>query len=85
MNYLIVFYIEIFIAGLGAFMLIRNKKKGYVAPWIVFIVGTHFFWLVNPFKDPGLYMLAVLMIVIAVISPWLSKKNWASPTVQSPA
>ncbi len=73
-NYLIVFYTEFFIAGLGAFLLIRSKKKDYVAPWIAFIVGVHFFWLVNIFKDPSLYILAVLMIAIAVLSPWLSKK-----------
>lgn len=73
-NYLIVFYTEFIIAGLGAFLLIWKKKKDYVAPWITFIVGTHFFWLVNIFKDPSLYLLAVLMIVVAIGSPWLSKK-----------
>lgn len=73
-NYLIVFYTEFFIAGLGAFLLIRYKKKDYVAPWIAFIVGTHFFWLESIFKDPSMYILAVLMIAIAIISPWLSKK-----------
>ncbi|UOQ83546.1 hypothetical protein [Gracilibacillus salinarum] len=73
-TYLIVFYTEIIIAGLGAFLLIRIKKKDYVAPWIAFIVGTHFFWLVDIFKDPSLYMLAILIIAITVISPWLSKK-----------
>ncbi|WP_246197198.1 hypothetical protein [Cytobacillus depressus] len=73
-SYLIVFYTEFFIAGLGAFLLIRSKKKDYVAPWIAFIVGVHFFWLVNIFKDPSLYILAVLMIAIAVISPWGSKR-----------
>jgi len=73
-TYIIVFYAQLIIGGLGAFLLIRKKKKDYVAPWIAFIVGTHFFWLVNVFQDPGLYILAVLMIAIAGISPWLSKK-----------
>lgn len=73
-NYLIVFYTEFFIAGLGAFLFIRKNKKNYVAPWIAFIVGTHFFWLENIFNDSSLYILAVLMIAIAAISPWLSKK-----------
>ncbi|MEI3614863.1 hypothetical protein [Pseudogracilibacillus sp. SO30301A] len=81
-NYLIVFYTEFIIAGLGAVLLIKKKKKAYVAPWVAFIVGTHFFWLVNIFKDPSLYILAVLMIGIAILSPWLSK-NWTLPTVRS--
>jgi hypothetical protein len=72
--YLIVFYAEFFIAGLGAFLLIRRKKQEYVAPWVAFIVGTHFFFLVNVFKDPSLYILAVLMIAIAIKSPRIAKK-----------
>lgn len=74
-NYLIVFYTEFIIAGIGAFFLIRSKKKHYVAPWIGFIVGAHFFWLKNIFNDPSLYLLGILMIAIALISPWLSKKT----------
>jgi len=73
-NYLIVFYTEFFIAGIGAFLLLRSKKGNYVAPWIGFIVGVHFFWLKNIFKDPSLFILAIFMIAIAVISPWLSNK-----------
>ncbi|QQK78375.1 hypothetical protein HUG15_16960 [Salicibibacter cibarius] len=73
-TYIIVFYAQLIIGGLGAFLLIRKKKKDYVASWIAFIVGAHFFWLVNVFQDASLYILAVLMIAIAGISPWLSKK-----------
>ncbi len=74
MTYLIVFWAEFIIGGLGAFLLIRRKKKDFVAPWIGFLVGTHFFFLVNVFRDPALYILAVFLIVIAVISPWAAKK-----------
>jgi len=73
-TYIIVFYAQFIIGGIGAFFLIRKKKGDYVAPWIAFIVGAHFFWLVNVFKDPSLYILAVIMIVIAILSPWLAKK-----------
>ncbi|MCM3378946.1 hypothetical protein MKZ27_07775 [Bacillus sp. FSL R5-0394] len=73
-TYIIVFYAQLIIGGLGAFLLTRKKKKDYVAPWIAFLVGVHFFWLVNVFDDFGLYILAVLMIIIAVISPRLSKR-----------
>ncbi|MDQ0273746.1 hypothetical protein [Cytobacillus purgationiresistens] len=73
-SYLIVFYTEFFVAGIGSFLLIRSTKRDYVSPWIALIVGTHFFFLVNIFKDTSLYVLAILMIVIAVLSPWLSRK-----------
>lgn len=73
-DYLIAFYAEFIIGGLGAFWLIRRKKKDYVAPWIAFIVGVHFIWLVHVFKDTSLYILAVLMIVIAAASPWRARK-----------
>lgn|SRR5699024_5923260 len=73
-TYSIVVYIEFFLAGVGAFLLIRFKKKDYVAPWITFIVGVHFFWLVNIFEDFSLYILAVLMMFIAIFSPWLARK-----------
>lgn len=73
-QYLIVFYAEFIIAGIGVFFLIKSKYKSYVAPWVSFVVGTHFFWLADIFKDPSLYILAVLMIIISFISPRLAKK-----------
>lgn len=73
-NYLIVFYAEFLIGGFVAFFLIRNNKKDYVAPWIAFIVGVHFFFLVNVFQDPSLYILATVLIAIAVLSPVGARK-----------
>lgn len=73
-SYLIVFYAEFIIGGLVAFLLIRKGMKDYVAPWISFVVGVHFFWLVDVFQDPGLYILAAVLIVIAVLSPVTAKK-----------
>lgn len=40
--YLITFYTEFGIASLGAFVLIKIKKKDFVAPWIALIVGAIF-------------------------------------------
>jgi hypothetical protein len=73
-NYLIVVLIEFLLAGIGAFLIIKLKKNDYVAPWIAFIVGIHFFWLKNIFNDFSLYILAVLLIGVTIISLWLSKK-----------
>lgn len=73
-TYLIVFYAEFILGGLVAFLLIRKGMKDYVAPWISFVVGVHFFWLVGVFQDPGLYILAVFLIIIAAVSPLAARK-----------
>ncbi|GAK13134.1 hypothetical protein [Geomicrobium sp. JCM 19039] len=73
-TYLIVFYAEFIIGGIVAFLLIRANKGDYVAPWICFIVGIHFIFLVNVFNDSSLYLLAILLIVISAMSPTISKK-----------
>jgi hypothetical protein len=73
-NYLLFVYIEFFVAALGAFILIKYKLKNYIAPWISFIVGVHFFWLKGIFKDPSLYVLAILLVVISITSLIVSKK-----------
>ncbi|EFU39300.1 hypothetical protein PVOR_26038 [Paenibacillus vortex V453] len=73
-NYLISVYVEFFLAGLGAFLLIRKKRKDYVAPWIAFIVGIHFIGLSRVFDDPSLYVLAALLVAISIISLFVSPK-----------
>lgn len=69
-TYLIAVYTEFFLAGAGSFVLYRLKRKDYVAPWILFIVGIHFLALVSVFKDPSLYLLTALLVAISFISLW---------------
>lgn len=73
-TYLITVYVEFFLAGAGAFALIRLKQKNYVAPWIAFIVGIHFIGLSSVFADPGLYVLAALLVAVSILSLFLSRK-----------
>ncbi|REK77575.1 hypothetical protein [Paenibacillus paeoniae] len=73
-TYLITVYMEFFLAGLGAFLLIRKKRSDFVAPWIAFIVGIHFIALVGVFDDPSLYVLAALLVAISLISLFLAPK-----------
>ncbi|HLS66235.1 MAG TPA: hypothetical protein VK029_04485 [Pseudogracilibacillus sp.] len=72
--YLIIFYTEFIVATLGSVLLIKLKKKQFIAPWICFVVGAHFSSLAPIFKDSSLYILAILMIIIAFSSPSLAKK-----------
>ncbi|MBM7551244.1 hypothetical protein [Thalassobacillus pellis] len=73
-QYLLVVTIEFLLAGIGAFLLIKRKKKDYIAPWIAGMVGIHFFWLTSIFNDGSLSILAVLLIAVALVSLFLSKK-----------
>jgi hypothetical protein len=73
-HYLIFVYVEVILAGLGAFLLIRSKRSHYIAPWIAFVVGVHFIWLRDVFQDSALYVLAALLIVVSVLSLPLSRK-----------
>ncbi|MFF2888707.1 hypothetical protein [Paenibacillus sp. NPDC057967] len=73
-TYLITVYIEFFLAGLGAFLLIRKKQSDFVAPWIAFIVGIHFVGLVSVFDDPALYVLAALLVAAAIIAVYLAPR-----------
>lgn len=72
--YLVVFYTEFIIAAAGALLLMKGKKSAYVAPWILFIVGVHFFWLQHIFNDGSLTILAMLLIVISFISPGVARR-----------
>lgn len=73
-RYLIFVFIEFALAAIGAFLLIKWKRYDYIAPWIAFIVGIHFFWLKDIFKDSSLNILAVLLIAVVIISLFLSRK-----------
>ena len=73
-NYLIFFYIEVALAGIGGILLIRFKRTNWVAPWVALVVGVHFIWLKDVFQDAALYVLAALLIAIALVSLPLSRR-----------
>lgn len=72
--YIIVFWLEIIIGAIGVIVLFGMKKREYAAPWIALIVGVHFIFLADIFKDGALYVLAVLMVAAALVSPWLARR-----------
>ncbi|WP_282936879.1 hypothetical protein [Paenibacillus sp. RC67] len=73
-NYLISVYVEFFLAGAGAFVLIKLKRSKYVSPWIAFIVGIHFIGLKSVFDDPSLYILAILLVAVSIIALFISPR-----------
>lgn len=81
-SYLIFFYIEFALAGIGALILIRMKRARYIAPWVALVVGVHFIWLKDVFQDAALYVLAALLIVISLVSlPWARRLGVANSAV----
>lgn len=73
-TYLISVYIEFFLAGVGALVLLKWKYNDYIAPWIAFIVGIHFIGLESVFNDSSLYLLAALLVLVSIASLFISRK-----------
>ena len=67
-------WVQLAIILIGIILLFRMKRADLVAPFIAFIVGIHFFWLVDVFNDPSLYVLGILIAIIAVLSLPIAKR-----------
>ncbi|WP_028775799.1 hypothetical protein [Shimazuella kribbensis] len=74
-SYLTFVIIEVILAAIGGILLTRYKKQSFIAPWICFVVGVHFIWLKAVFLDASLYLLAILMIGISLLSIYFSKRT----------
>jgi hypothetical protein len=58
--------IEFGAAALGAVVLGIAGEAAYIAPWVCFVVGVHFWSLAPVFNDPFLRILSVAFVVIAI-------------------
>ncbi|KRL01125.1 hypothetical protein [Liquorilactobacillus capillatus] len=59
---------EFIVALIGALILIKLKRSDDIAPWISFIVLTHFIGLKFVFQDSSLFVLAGLMLLVLLLS-----------------
>lgn len=66
--YIIVFWVELVLAALLAFFVIRAGRRDLIMPLILAAVGVHFFALAPIFAQPFLYVVAVLLTVAAVVA-----------------
>lgn len=73
-HYLEIVYIEFFLAAVGASILMKCRLNNYISSWVAFVVGIHFIALKDIFNDVSLYLLAALLIVLSLLSPFISKK-----------
>lgn len=79
-HYLLFVFIEFLLAAAGAIVLLRKKRGDAAAPWVAFVVGIHFFWLKSVFQDSALNVLAVLLMIVAAASIFISKKLNVAPS-----
>jgi hypothetical protein len=65
-RYGVIVGVEFTTAGTGAAILGATGLEAYIAPWIAFVVGVHFFPLAPVLHDPSLKPLGALVVAVAV-------------------
>lgn len=66
--YLIVFWVEVVLAAVLAFIAVRAGRGDLIAPLVLAVVGVHFFALAPVFAQPVLYLAAVLLTTAAIVA-----------------
>ncbi|MHA7984994.1 hypothetical protein ACX9R5_04235 [Rathayibacter sp. CAU 1779] len=66
--YLVVFWGEIVIAAAGGIILPLVGLEGLVAPYILLIVGAHFFALAVVFRQTVLHVTGAVLVVVAIVA-----------------
>lgn len=72
--------IEFGLAGLGAGLLIWRGLGAWIAPWIAFVVGVHFYPLAPLLKEPLLYVTATLVTLGALAAAGIAWKRKLTPS-----
>lgn len=75
--------IEFGLAGIGAAILGVTRRTQWIAPWIALVVGAHFAPLALIFQDPGLFVLAALMILTVAASLILQRRWSITPSAST--
>lgn len=65
--------IEVVLAVGGALMLSRRGRSELVAPWVALVVGLHFFPMAPLLRYPLLYLVAILLTIVALVSVPLAR------------
>lgn len=72
--------IEFGLSGLGAAVLGIAKRPRLIAPWVLFVVGGHFVPLAGILRDPGLHVLALLLVAGSVLAVILHRRRGITPS-----
>ena len=67
-TYLVVFWVEVAVAAAAGVVLARTGHSELLAPFVLLVVGVHFFALAGVFGQPVLHLVAVLLSAAAVVA-----------------
>lgn len=74
--------VEFAAAGLGALALGLGlaKRPKWIASWIAFVVGVHFVPLASIFGDPGMNVLAVVVVLVVGLGVLVHRRTGIAPS-----
>jgi RsiW-degrading membrane proteinase PrsW (M82 family) len=72
--------VEFGVAALGAAMLIRRGHTRNLAPWVCLVVGVHFWPLAPVLRNPSLFLLGGLLVVVAVAAVIVGRRTGLAPS-----
>lgn len=79
-RYGIILGVEFGVAAVGAAAMIFMGHSQFLAPWICFVVGVHFFPMAPVLKSPPLFVLGAVLIAVAVAAVLISKGRHLAPS-----
>jgi uncharacterized membrane protein YczE len=71
----VVVAVEVLVAGLGSWLLVARRRADLVSAWIALVVGVHLYPLAPLLHYPLLYVVATVVIVVALSSPYVARSR----------
>lgn len=68
------------VLGVGVVVLAVSGVGGYIAPWVGFVVGAHFWWLAPVLRDRLLVPLGLVVVLVAVAAVVLGSTTSLEPS-----
>jgi len=72
--------VEFAAAGLGALALGLTKRPKWTASWVAFVVGVHFVPLASVFGDPGMNVLAAVVVLVVGLGVLVHRRTGIAPS-----
>lgn len=66
---------EVAAAGLGSWLLVLRRRADLISAWIALVVGVHFYPLAPLLRYPLLYVVATVVTLVALSSPYVARSR----------